>query len=92
MISNVYEETVESYSASQRVARSSGYFANTIGKSASTKTLLSPSDNSEAYGSRMALYLLDSTDKTPPTFNVEVTAGVNNIKVNILSYPIPIMN
>ena len=83
LISNVYEETVESYSASQRVARSSGYFANTIGKSASTKTLLSPSDNSEAYGSRMALYLLDSTDKTPPTFNVEVTAGVNNIKVNI---------
>ena len=83
LISNVYEETVESYSSSQRVARSSGYFANTIGKSASTKTLLSPTDNSEAYGSRMALYLLDSTDKTPPTFNVEVTAGVNNIKVNI---------
>ena len=83
LISNVYEETVESKKTSQRLVRGGAYFSNVTGKSAATKTEKIPTDTAESYGSRMALYLLDSTDMTPPTFDVEFTTGVNSITVNV---------
>ena len=83
LISNVYEETLESSNTSKRLIRGGAYFSNVTGKSATTKTEKIPTDTAEAYGSRMALYLLDSTDMTPPTFDIKFTTGVNNIKVSI---------
>ncbi len=85
LISNVYEETVESNSYSYRLARGGAYFSNVTGKSVIAKTNVYPTDSAEAYGSRMALYLLDSSDKTAPTFDVKTTSGVNNIKVDIIN-------
>ena len=83
LISNTYEHTIEANGNSQRLVRGGAYFSNVTGKAAVTKTEMNTIDSAEAYGSRMALYLLDSTDKTAPTFDVETISGVNNIKVNI---------
>ena len=83
LISNVYEETLESNNTSQRLVRGGAYFSNVTGKSVATKIEKIPTDSAEAYGSRMVLYLLDSTDKTPPKFDVKFTTGVNNITVSI---------
>ena len=83
LISNVYEETVESRTATQRLTRGGAYFSNVTGKTAATKTEKNPTDAADAYGSRMALYLLDSTDRTPPTFDVDFITGVNSIKINV---------
>ena len=83
LISNVYEETLESRSYSYRLARGGVYTANVVGKTLITKTEKMPTDKAKEYGSRMALYLLDSTDVTPPTFDVEINASTNSIKVNV---------
>ena len=85
LISNVYEETIESSGISQRIVRGGAFFYNVTGKSASIRTGMNSNDSAEAYGSRMAIYLLDSTDKTAPTFEVKTTPGVNSIKVDVIN-------
>ncbi len=83
LIANAYETTTEAYSSTSRVARGSTYLATVTNKSASDRMTINPTENGATIGSRMALYLLDSSDKTPPTFTVTTTRGTNNIKVDV---------
>ena len=85
LMSNVYEETTEAKNTTIRLVRGGVYFPTVTGKSAATKTEMTPTDRAEFYGSRMALYLLDSSDNIPPSFKIETTPGVNNIKIDIIN-------
>ncbi len=85
LMSNVYEETTESKNTTIRLARGGVYFPTVTGKSAATKTEMTPTDRSEFYGSRISLFLLDSNDNIPPSFKIEATPGINNIKIDIIN-------